>query len=527
MLVDGQEVRVPMDQVEEGATVVVYAGEMIPVDGEVTIGEATVDQHALTGESRPVEKSAGSSVLAATTVISGQLQLRVEKAGQDSIAAQITDVLNQTASHHTTIESQTVNLVNRVIPYRLGLGVIAYPIAGMGGSLAILMCSFGGSMRILGSLSVLNYLNIASRTSILIKDGRSLELLPQINTVVFDKTGTLTTEQPHVAAIYPVNGYTVNQLLAYAASAEYKQTHPIARAIVDHAKAVPVHIATPDDTQFEAGFGIRTQIENVSVWVGSERFMAMAQISIPTHIQAIQATASAQGYSLVYVAVEQQLAGVLELHSTIRPEVRDLIQGLRQRGLATYIISGDHEAPTRELAQDLNIDHYYAETLPEDKARIIDELQAAGHSVCFIGDGINDGIALRKAHVSISMRGATTIATDAAQIVMMDQSLNQLIPLLDLSHEFNTNMKANYVFAVAPSVIVVSGIFLGLFSLSGATALAIPALYLGLGNAMWPLVKDRLKKNGYGANTPSCDKSSLTKLEQEESRCRHSPSYAR
>lgn len=161
--------------------------------------------------------------------------------------------------------------------------------------------------------------------------------------------------------------------------------------------------------------------------------------------------------------------------------------------MTTYIISGDHEAPTRTLAQDIGVDHYYADTLPADKARIVDELQAAGHSVCFIGDGINDSIALRKAHVSISMRGATTIATDAAQIVLMDHSLKQLIPLFDLSREFDMNMKVNYMFSLAPSIIGVSSVFLRIITLPGAIALGTSSLYLGLGNAMLPLLKHRVK----------------------------------
>lgn len=493
VLIDGQEVMIPFEQVEAGAYVVIYAGEMIPVDGVVIDGEATVNQQALTGEAQPVEKMAGAEVMAATTLITGKLLVRVERPGSESVAAQITDVLNRTASYQTTIESWSITIVDKAVPFRLLLSALALPVAGVPGALAVLMASWGNAMRGLGPLTILNFLNIASNTQILIKDGRSLELLPKVNAVVFDKTGTLTLEQPHVAVIHVVAGFQTEQIVAYAASAEYKQSHPIARAIIAYAKTQHVALSVPDETHAALGFGIRTQIAGVPVLMGSERFMELEQVAIPDELQPVRSAANRQGHSLVYVAVQGQLAGAVELHSTVRDEVPAIIQELRRRKITTYIISGDHEAPTRTLAQAIGVDHYYAETLPADKARIVDELQAAGHSVCFVGDGINDSIALRKAHVSISLRGATTIATDAAQIVMMDESLTQLPHLFNLGREFDRNMKVNYAFAIAPSLILVSGVFLHTITIAGAVFLGMSSMYLGMLNTFVPLLKYRVK----------------------------------
>lgn len=493
VLIDGQEVMIPFEQVEAGAHVVIYAGEMIPVDGVVIDGEATVNQQALTGEAQPVEKMAGAEVMAATTLITGKLLVRVERPGSESVAAQITDVLNRTASYQTTIESWSIIIVDKAVPFRLLLSALALPVAGVPGALAVLMASWGNAMRGLGPLTILNFLNIASNTQILIKDGRSLELLPKVNAVVFDKTGTLTLEQPHVAVIHVVAGFQTEQIVAYAASAEYKQSHPIARAIIAYAKTQHVALSVPDETHAALGFGIRTQIAGVPVLMGSERFMELEQVAIPDELQPVRSAANRQGHSLVYVAVQGQLAGAVELHSTVRDEVPAIIQELRRRKITTYIISGDHEAPTRTLAQAIGVDHYYAETLPADKARIVDELQAAGHSVCFVGDGINDSIALRKAHVSISLRGATTIATDAAQIVMMDESLTQLPHLFNLGREFDRNMKVNYAFAIAPSLVLVSGVFLHTITIAGAVFLGMSSMYLGMLNTFVPLLKYRVK----------------------------------
>ncbi|MCB0126045.1 MAG: HAD-IC family P-type ATPase, partial [Caldilineaceae bacterium] len=207
----------------------------------------------------------------------------------------------------------------------------------------------------------------------------------------------------------------------------------------------------------------------------------------------------------------------IELRSTLRDEIPALVADLHRRGITTYIISGDHEAPTRTLAQTIGVDHYYAETLPADKARIVDELQAQGQSVCFVGDGINDSIALRKAHVSISLRGATTIATDAAQIVMMDESLAKLPLLFDLSKEFETLMKVNYGIALFPSIVMVSGVFLHFISITGAILFGMSWFYLGLLVPFVPQLQYRVRPR-LSLHNPSSDPHTITTETRIETR---------
>jgi len=264
---------------------------------------------------------------------------------------------------------------------------------------------------------------MASEQSILIKDGRALELLSQVDTVVFDKTGTLTQEQPHVGKIYTLQDYQENDLLKYAAAAEYKQKHPVAKAIIQAAHERELNLPEIDEAKYEIGYGIKVTISNQLIRVGSVRFMEMEEIAIPKKIRKILSSCHEFGYSLVMVAIDNQLAGAIELHATIRPEAKSIIKGLRQRNMSLYIISGDNEKPTQRLAEELGIDNYFADTLPENKATLIQQLIDAGKVVCFVGDGINDSIALKKAHVSISLKGASTVATDTAQIVLMDASL--------------------------------------------------------------------------------------------------------
>lgn len=223
--------------------------------------------------------------------------------------------------------------------------------------------------------------------------------------------------------------------------------------------------------------------------------MAMAGITIPNELQHLQEESQTQGHtSFIFVAVNGQLAGALELHATVRPEASAVIRTLTQRKLTTYIISGDHEQPTKRLAQELGVDHYFAETLPEAKADLIAKLQAEGKSICFVGDGINDAIALKKAQVSVSLRGASSVATDTAQIILMNQDLKQLVQILDIAQEFKQNMQVNVLTTILPGLVTVYGAFFLGFGLTHSVILNTAGLLVGTSNASWPWLKAQQKK---------------------------------
>jgi Cu2+-exporting ATPase len=219
--------------------------------------------------------------------------------------------------------------------------------------------------------------------------------------------------------------------------------------------------------------------------------MAMEGIVLPPAVQEVQATSHALGYSLVMVAVDEQLAGVIVLKPTLRPEISQVVAALHARGLTLYILSGDQEEPTRRLAEQVGIDHYQANTLPEQKASFIETLQAQGRHVCFVGDGINDGIALKKANVSISLRGATTVATDTAQIVLMDATLQHLPTLFHLADAFDGSMRRSRAWAVAPGVFAIAGVFLWHFGFLAAATIYVFSLIGGSLNAMRPALLEQ------------------------------------
>jgi P-type E1-E2 ATPase len=230
-------------------------------------------------------------------------------------------------------------------------------------------------------------------------------------------------------------------------------------------------------------------LDDKLIRVGSIRFMILENIVIPPSIQTLQTVSHDQGSSLVYVAVNEHLSGAIELQATIRPEAKQVIHNLHQRGMNIVIISGDHEKPTQQLAQELGIDQYFAEILPEHKAKLIEKLQKEGKSVCFVGDGINDSIALKKANVSISLRGASTIATDTAQVILMDESLKQLPYLFNLANRLEKNMQTGFVTAIIPGVMCVGGVYFLHIGVITAGVLYNLSLGAGVVNAMLPKFK--------------------------------------
>jgi Cu2+-exporting ATPase len=449
---------------------------------------ATVDQHRLTGEARPVEKGIGDPVFAATLLVRGRLAVQVEKAGQATLAVQIAEILNQTTAHHLQVEERGLALAEKSVLPAVLLSVAALPLRGFRSAVAVLSAMPGVDMYFAGPLALLNALHLAAEHGILIKDGRSLELLHTIDTVVFDKTGTLTLEQPEVAEIHALGAFSADEILGYAAAAEHRQSHPIAQAILLAAQQRQLTIPDESETRYEVGYGVEVRLAGDLVQVGSERFMTNEGISVPATLHPMQQRCGEFGHSLVYVAVNRTLAGAIELQPTLRPEAQRVVTALQKQGLSLYILSGDQIEPTRHLAERLGIEQYFANVLPTEKARFVTDLQVQGRKVCFVGDGINDAIALKQAQVSISLRGATTIATDTAQIVLMEQSLGQLPRLFELAHRLERNLLTSFGLSVGTGAVIVGGALGFQMGIGAAVGFGAGALLLIVGNAMLPLL---------------------------------------
>jgi Cu2+-exporting ATPase len=455
---DGVEIETPLEKLQVGDIIVVHTGESVPADGEVVDGMAMVDQHALTGESAPVEKIKGDRVLAATTLIAGKIRVAVTSAGADTTSAKIAQILNDTSGYTLSSQSRGEKLADWAVAPTLALGALTLAVRGPNPAVAVINCDLGTGIRMAAPIAMLSSLTLCAQQGILVKSGRALETINDVETFLFDKTGTLTRERPEVGRIVTFEGYDENQILRWTAAAENKFSHPIAKAILDKFAELGLPMPATDDSKYSVGYGITVGVEGHIVRVGSARFMKHEGIPFPSELEHEIARVHHDGNSLIMVAVDDRLGGAIELRAADRSEVADVIAGLRARGAKHLaIISGDHERPTRKLAERLGMDRHFAEVLPQDKASYVEKLQKEGRRVCFIGDGVNDSIALKKADVSISLRGASSIATDTAQIVFMEENLQKLLELRDISRGLQKNIDRSWNMIVGFNLICVAG----------------------------------------------------------------------
>lgn len=487
---DGVEVQVALDRLQKGDIIVVNTGEVVPVDGHVVEGMAMIDQHALTGESTPAEKGVGDRVFASTVMVAGKVFVSVETSGSDTASAKISQILNDTAGYKLASQHKGERLADKAVIPTLTIGAVGLATMGPAGAVAVLNSDFGTGIRMAAPLAMLSSLALCANKGILVKDGRALELMNEVDTVLFDKTGTLTRERPEVGRIIAADGFQANRILGFAAAAERKFHHPIALAILHKAQELNLPLPATDDTQYKVGYGISVQIDGHTVRVGSRRFMEMEGIELPANVREALEEAHREGYTMVMVGVDDRLGGAIELQASVRPEVREIIQGLRKRRIKHIaIISGDHEAPTKKLAESLGMDRYFAQVLPADKADYVEKLQKEGCKVCFVGDGINDSIALKKANVSISLRGASSIATDTAHIVFLEEGLAKLCELRDIARELDHNVKRSWSMILAPNIACIVGVFTMGFGIMASVATNNVAALAALANGMLPLRK--------------------------------------
>ena len=436
LLVDGTEVEVDYRHIKTGDVVVVNNNDLVPVDGTVIRGEGLIDQTMLTGEAVPVEKVAGDPVYAGTLVVSGRIFITLEKSGDHTHAGEVSSLILSAADRRTAVQERGEMVLEKSLPLILSLSCLVGLTAGLSRAMGVYFVCPGYSMRVLSPLSLLQSLRQSTDAGILIKDGRSLELARDIDTVVFDKTGTLTDGELRVSQVIRVAEISSNTILSLAASAENTQTHPIARAIVNEAKSEDVTIKPLEDADYTIARGINAKIAGHDVLVGSPGFLMDKGYEILPVIREKMVELGEAGFSVVLVGIDAEIAGLIALDQVVRPEAIEAIATMKRRGMKTAIISGDATAATRHMAEKLGIDEYYAETLPGEKAKLIETMQAEGRKVCFIGDGINDAAALKQANVSMSIRGSSTIAVDTAQIVLVKANLHLINELFDIAENY-------------------------------------------------------------------------------------------
>jgi heavy metal translocating P-type ATPase len=463
---DGQVVEIPTQDVIVGDHVVVYPGDQVPVDGVVMEGTGIIDQCKLTGESVPVTRRVGEEVFASSLLVDGTLTILSERVGNNTRAGVIVNLMQAAPVHDTRVENYAATVANQmVIPTLLigaGVGIFS---GNLNRAIALLTLDFGTGIRVSVPTTILSVLTYAARNGVLIRSGRAIEMLATIDTVVCDKTGTLTIGHAGVNDIDVMDvRLTKEEILCYAASAEKGLTHPIAEAIVHHAKDTGVALKVCEEWEYKIGLGAVAKIDGMNIIVGSPRFMKQENVDLEEY-DIRYPDAKSGGQSLVYIAGDGRLLGVIRYSDPPRPESKEVIRELKEMGITVHMLTGDVTRVANSIATNLGIhpNHVTAEAFPEKKVEVVKGLHDSGKVVAFCGDGINDSAALAYADASISFAGATDIARETADVVLMEDDLRGLIMAIKCARQAMDIIWQNTIIVAAPNLgALISGIFFAL-----------------------------------------------------------------
>jgi Cu2+-exporting ATPase len=463
---EGQELKIPIDQVVVGDRVIVYPGDQIPVDGTVLRGSGLVDQCKLTGESIPITRGAGEEVFASTILVDGYLCITAERIGADTRAGIIAHLMQAAPVYDTRVSNFATMVANQLVAPTLITSALVGTLSGdVSRAISILTLDVGTGIRISVPTTVLSALTYAARNGILIRTGRTIELLSEVDVIVFDKTGTLTQGQAGITGVKLLDStLSEPELLALAATAEQGLTHPVAEAMIRHARNLQLPLGHCEQWEYHVGLGVEAQIAGQSVLVGSHRLMAQRQVDL-CDLHYRYPNLESGCHSLVYVAIDGNLAGVILYSDPIRPESRSVVQALQAQGIEVYILSGDETRIANAIADELQIprENVYAEAFPEQKVEVVKAIHDRGKTVAFCGDGINDSAALAYADVSISFAGASGIARETADVVLMEDDLNQLPYALQIAMQAMEIVNQNIAMVILPNVgAVIAGVFLAI-----------------------------------------------------------------
>ncbi|MEW6381150.1 MAG: heavy metal translocating P-type ATPase [bacterium] len=487
---NGKKVRVRVEEIRAGDEVVVYPGELIPVDGIVLVGRATVDQKILTGESMPVEKEEGALVYAGTVVREGKLYIRAEKVGTETTRARIVHLVNNAPVRETRIQNYAEHFANRFVPWSFLAAGASLALSGNTGTTAsLLIVDYGTGIRVAAPTTVLSSMAKAAHHGILIKGGRYLELLSEVDTIVFDKTGTLTLGEPEVVETIPYGrNMSCEQVLALAAAAEARLTHPVAEAIVRAARQRGIAILERESSDYTIGLGVEATVGGSSVLVGCHRFMALKEIRIGKADRDILKM-NGRAATPLFVALDGRLIGLLIYTDPIRPEASSVIQALGRRGIKDIVmLTGDHPAIAQKVAHTLGIGKYVADTFPEEKAEVVKSLQNGGHIVAVVGDGINDTPAFVQADVGIAVKGGADVARETAQVSFLEGNLWKIPQAIDIARESTRLIQQNWKINLYPNTGAITLALLGVLGPVGTTVISNGSAVVASLNALRPML---------------------------------------
>lgn len=452
VLENGTEIEVPLTEVEKGDVISVKMGSTIPLDGLVTGGEALVNQASMTGESMPVRKTVDGTVFAGTVVEDGEICIRVTGTVGDTRFDRIVKIIEDSEAFKSNLEGRANHLADRLVPWCLGGTLLTYLITrNVMKAMAVLMVDFSCALKLSMPLAVLSAMRECSTYKITVKGGKFLEAVAEADTIVFDKTGTLTLAKPKVADVICFDGYSRETVLRYAACLEEHFPHSVANAIVRQAADEGItHDELHSKVEYIVAHGIASRVGDKRIVIGSHHFIFEDEHCRVPEGQEDLFESRSPAYSHVFMALNRVLMAIICISDPLRPEAVEVMKALRRVGFQNLVMmTGDSKRTAENVAATLELDRFYAEVLPEEKAQFVKAAKAEGHRVVMVGDGINDSPALSEADAGIAIAEGADIAREIADITISARDLHQLIVLKELSNLLMKRVNFNYDFVVS------------------------------------------------------------------------------
>lgn len=448
---DGEPVQVPYSEIREGDKVIVYAGNVIPFDGAVVENEAMVNQATMTGESEPVCKKAGDSVFAGTAVEAGSIVVEVRSLADNSRLQKIIDLIDESENLKAGVQSRAEKLADSIVPYSfLGFAAAWLLTGNLTKAVSVLMVDFSCAIKLSTPISVISAMREAAEYGATVKGGKYLEAFAAADTIVFDKTGTLTNANPKVIDVVSFNGYERDYVLKTAACLEEHFPHSVATAVVNKASEENLlHDEEHAEVEYLVAHGIVTKLNGERAIIGSAHFVFEDEGIELSEEQTAEIKEKSCGNSSIFLAIGSKLAGMIVIDDPVRDDAAEIISMLRSKGINRIcMLTGDAEAAAARVAKQLGLDMYVSQVLPEHKSEYIKALQANGHKVIMVGDGVNDTPALAAANVSAAMSDGSDIAREVADITLCNDDLTGLVAVREISTRLMERIHGNYRFIV-------------------------------------------------------------------------------
>lgn len=447
----GEEEIIPAEAVQVGDILRVLPGESVPVDGRITLGQTSVNQAVMTGESLPVDKTVGDEVSSGTVNQFGAFEMRATRVGEDSSIQRMIQLVQSADAGKAKIVGIADRWATWIVIIALSAAFLTWLISGqMIRAVTILVVFCPCALVLATPTAIMAAIGNATKHGFLVREGDALERLAAVHKIAFDKTGTLTYGKPQVTAVKSVKDEPEHRVYAFAAAVEQFSEHPLGKAVVRcYKQSHPDGVLAAKQFQMKPGRGVSALVEDVDVLAGNQEMLAEQNVTLPDSVCESAEQYLMQGSTVIYIAVGGLLIGYLVLSDTIRAESRNMVQQLTTLGVQPVLLTGDHENAAETIAKQLHIKEVHANCLPEDKLKRIETYQQKKEQVCMIGDGVNDAPALKKANVGIAMGGTgSDIAVDAADIVLVDDEVKELPHLLALSKRMMLTIKCNLSFSM-------------------------------------------------------------------------------